>query len=206
MSSPHTTSTPGTITSTYLLEGLKNPENQTVWRQYVDRYRPMLTGYMRKLGLAADETEDVAQLALTSFYKAYQGGKYDSEKGRLRDWLFGITRNEIRSWRRRRGNREVQVAGEAERTDFFERQCDEDRWEQLWEQEWRAAVMRQCLEQVRREVDPTTFQAFEMFASEGKPAAEVARRLDLTPNAVFIAKHRILKRIRELLPEMQEAW
>ena len=195
-----------TCTSTYLLEGLKNPDNQTVWRQYVERYRPLLVRHGRRLGLGADDAEDVAQHALLSFCKAYQGGKYDRDKGRLRDWLFGNVRNEIRNWRRQHQQREVQVASRPSQTDFFAQLGDEDRWEQVWEQEWRDAVMRQCLQEVRREVDPKTFEAFELFASRGWPAARVAEQLGLTANAVFIAKHRILRRIRELLPRMETVW
>ena len=38
------------------------------------------------------------------------------------------------------------------------------------------------------------------------PAQEVGERLDMTPNAVFIVKSRILKRIRELMPDMEKIW
>jgi RNA polymerase sigma factor (sigma-70 family) len=199
-------STFATCTSTYLLEGLKDPGNATVWRQYVERYRPLLVRYGQRLGLGTEDAEDVAQRALLSFCQAYQAGKYDRDKGRLRNWLFGIARNEIRNWRRRHQQHELQVAGQPDQTDFFAQLGDEDRWEQVWEQEWRHAVMRQCLEEVRREVDPTTFEAFELFASRGWPAARVAKQLGLTANAVFIAKHRILRRIRELLPQMETVW
>ena len=194
------------VTNTYLLEGLKNPDNHAVWQQYVERYRPLLVRCGQRLGLGAADAEDVAQHALLSFSQSYQAGKYDRDKGRLRNWLFGITRNEIRNWRRRHQQREVQVSGEPDQTDFFAQLGDEDRWEQVWDQEWRDAVMRQCLEEVRREVDPKTFEAFELFASRGWPAARVAEQLGLTANAVFIAKHRILRRIRELLPQMETVW
>ncbi len=206
MSEQSTSSMLTSVTNTYLLEGLKSPDNRTVWQQYVERYRPLLVRCGQRLGLGAEDAEDVAQHALLSFSKAYQAGKYDRAKGRLRDWLFGIVRNEIRNWRRRHQQREVQVASQPSQTDFFAQLGDEDRWEQVWEQEWRDAVMRQCLQEVRREVDPKTFEAFELFASRGWPAARVAEQLGLTANAVFIAKHRILRRIRELLPRMETVW
>lgn len=194
-----------TATSTYLLDGLKSPDNHTIWRQYVDRYRPILVGYARRLGLG-DDAEDVAQQVLASFSTAYRRGKYDRDKGRLRDWLFGIARNELRNWRRRHSRREVQVGGDADQTDFFAQLRDEDYLEKTWELEWRQAVVRQCLEEVRLEVDAKTLEAFELFASQGLPARSVAERLGITSNAVFIAKHRVLKRIRELLPEMETVW
>ena len=206
MSEDQTQPTVSSVTSTYLLEGLKDPANQTVWQQYVDRYRPLILRYARRLGLDEVDGEDAAQQALLAFCEAYRQGRYERGKGRLRDWLFGIARNQIRNYQRRQHGREVQVATPPEQTDFFVHQADEKEWEDIWEQEWRDAVLRQCLEEARREVGEKTFAAFELFASQGWPARKVAEHLGLTANAVFIAKHRILRRVRELLPTMEEVW
>ncbi len=195
-----------TITSTDLLNGLRSPDNQTVWQQYVDRYRPVIVAYAHRIGLPAADAEDAAQQTLSAFYVAYRDGKYERDKGRLHNWLFGIARNQIRNWRRTRRNREVQVAAQDGETDFFDQLGDEDQWEQIWDQEWRGAVMRQCLAEVRREVGEKTFTAFELFASKGWPARKVAEHLGLTSNAVFIAKHRVLQRVRGLLPQIETIW
>jgi RNA polymerase sigma-70 factor (ECF subfamily) len=70
----------------------------------------------------------------------------------------------------------------------------------VWEEEWHHAVLRECLGMVRSEVEPSTFAAFELFVVQGWRAARVAERLNMTENAVFKAKRRILRRARELLP------
>jgi DNA-directed RNA polymerase specialized sigma24 family protein len=49
-------------------------------------------------------------------------------------------------------------------------------------------------------------EAFELFAKDGLSAQEVAEQLGMTTNAVYLAKQHILKRIRELLPYMEEAY
>ena len=77
---------------------------------------------------------------------------------------------------------------------------------EIWEQEWRDAIVRQCLEQVRAEVQETTYEAFELFACRGWQAERVAEHLGLTPNAVFGAKRRVLERIRELRSEFEPVW
>jgi RNA polymerase sigma-70 factor (ECF subfamily) len=190
-----------TVTSPTLLEGLKDPGNQTIWVQFVDRYRPMILRYAQRLGLAADDAEDVAQASLMSFCQAYREMKYERERGRLREWLFGIVHNQVRNWRRRRQDQEPQAsetqAGRIESREDMER---------LWEEEWRDSVARECLDQVRREVQGPTFRAFEMFALQGMAAEDVAAELDLTPNAVYGAKRRVLRRIRELRPFMEDVW
>ena len=78
--------------------------------------------------------------------------------------------------------------------------------EAVWEQEWHAAVLRQCLAEIAREVEPSTIAAFERFALRGESAESVARALGLSANAVYGAKRRVLQRIRELIPAMTEIW
>jgi RNA polymerase sigma-70 factor (ECF subfamily) len=193
-----------TVTSTTLLEGLKDPGNETVWLQFVERYRPLILRYGERLGLPAEDAEDATQASLLAFCQAYRDAKYERARGRLGDWLFGIVHNQVRNAQRKRGrNREVAVT----ETQAGALQVpDTEELERVWEEEWQDAIARECLAQVRREVQETTFQAFELFAIEGVPVAEVAERLGLTPNAVYGAKRRILRRIRELKPFMEDAW
>lgn len=195
-----------TVTSTMLLDGLKDAGNQTVWQDYVGRYRPLLVDYARRLQLPPADAEDLAQQVLMAFATAYRDGKYDPRKGRLRAWLFGIARTTIRNWRARQRPRELQVADTGEGTGFVAQVQDEDRMERLWEERWQQAVLQQCLTEVRREVEDKTFRAFEMFARQGMPAKQVAEELGISQNAVFGARRRVLRRIREILPLMEEAW
>ncbi len=198
------TSDPLTIaTTSFLLERLKDPADQAVWRTFTERYRPMIVRTARRLGLNQEDAQDAAQMALMAFFTAYREGKYDPQKGRLRHWLFGIARHWILNTFDKRKHRQVDVAGPADQTDFFARQPADDPMERIWEQEWRESTLRTCMLQVRAEFDPKTLRAFELFAQEGLPAQQVANQLGMTSNAVFIAKHRVLKRIRELLPEME---
>jgi RNA polymerase sigma-70 factor (ECF subfamily) len=195
-----------TVTSTTLLDGLREAGNETVWSQFDARYRPVIVGYARKLGLNEADAHDAAQQGLIEFSRAYREGKYDRGKGRLRDWLFGIARIQILNWRRRHRGRAVQMLDKSGETNFFAAIEDEDQLQQAWEDEWRQAVLRQCLEEVRREFDGKTLEAFELFAWKGQPAQEVADKLGMTPNAVFLVKHRVMKRIRQLMPAMEEIW
>jgi DNA-directed RNA polymerase specialized sigma24 family protein len=74
------------------------------------------------------------------------------------------------------------------------------------EQEWTQAVLRECLDRVRREVTPQMFECFELFALKQCPAGEVAERLGISADLVYQNKRRVLLRIRELLPQIEESW
>ena len=68
---------------------------------------------------------------------------------------------------------------------------------QAWDLEHDRFVTQQLLARLRTEFEPATWRAFERVALDGAPAAEVAKELNLTTNAIFIAKSRILARLRQ---------
>lgn len=194
-----------TVTSLTLLEGLRDPADARRWEAFVERYRPLIVRFAVGLGFGEDDAEDLAQSALLAFSKAYLAGRYDPARGRLRSWLFGIVHNQVRDANRRRRAREVQVADTAEERHLLEGPA-EDALESRWEREWRDAVLAEGLRLVRGEVEESTWRAFEAFGLGERPAEEVARELGLSPNAVYGAKRRVLRRLRELLPEVEDAF
>lgn len=193
-----------TATSQSLLAGLADPNNQTAWRQYVDRYRPLLSSYAERLGVPRSDLEDLAQQTLLAFSLAYREGQYDVKRGRLRSWLFGIATGTIRNyWRSRHRIARVGGTGDGDAVALI---ADDRRLDQIWEEQWRDAVVTACLREVRAEVEAHTFAAFDLFACQGLPAREVAERLGTTENAVFCAKRRVLARLRELGPAVEDAF
>jgi RNA polymerase sigma-70 factor (ECF subfamily) len=53
------------------------------------------------------------------------------------------------------------------------------------------------LELIQTEFEDRTWKAFWQVAVEGRPPAEVAAELGMTVGAVYIAKSRVLKRLRQ---------
>lgn len=192
-----------TVTSVELLAGLSDPGNRTVWQEYVDRYRPVLIEYARRLGLHEADAEDAAQQTLVAFLEGYRHGRYDPAKGRLRQWLFGIASNTVRQIRRRpRALQELP----ADATGLLEQISDEATMAALWEQEWRTGLLAHCLLLVRDEVSAQTYDAFDRFACRQEPAGAVAHSLGITENAVYGCKRRVLDRLRQLSTELAESW
>jgi RNA polymerase sigma-70 factor (ECF subfamily) len=50
---------------------------------------------------------------------------------------------------------------------------------------------------IRSEFEERTWRAFWGVAVDDRPAAEVAAELGMSPGAVYIAKSRVLRRLRE---------
>ncbi len=167
------------------------------------RFRSPVIGFAVRMGLREPEAEDAAQETLLAFADGLRKGSYDPDKGRLRDWLFGIAFRQVLKMRERLAHAEVQAPGSDTAGSFWSQFPSKEEATASWSEEWARAVLNQCLQQVCREVEPTTIRAFELFALAKQPAADVGTQLGISRNAVFIAKHRILKRLRELQEQIR---
>lgn len=186
------------LTTTTVLDRLRDANDHSAWSSFVERFRAPITSFSRKLGLGLADAEDVAQETLMAFLECYRKDAYERGRGRLGHYLFGIAHNRILLARRKLATRDAQVSIAADGTSFWTSVPDTAAAEHAWEQEWRQATLLQCLEQVRLEVSPTTFEAFRLVVFEHVEPARVAEQLGMTRNAVFIAKHRVASRLREI--------
>ena len=184
-------------TTTILLEQLQASHNDA-WQRFTDRFRTPMVRFARRCGLSEEQAEDATQDTLVRFVEQYRDGEYDRSRGRLGSWLFALMYNSIRSQRRDDARSPKQGPRVIDRTTFFSALPDETTAKQAWEQDWEHHALSMCLNQLRSEVSPSHFQIFELTTFREVPAAEVARQLGLTRDAVYQARYRMLKRLEEL--------
>jgi len=191
-----------TRTSTQLLADLHDPAKADAWGLFSHRYRPIVVAFARRNGLQEANAEDVAQETMAEFLRAYREGRYDRSRGsRLRDWLKGIAANRVReSLRKRARTKERQPPESESQTDFLARVPDEKALDG-WNEEWQTHILSMCLRVAQSEFDSTTSEAFEMYAVRQIDAADVASHLNMSRNAVYIAKSRVLARLHELFAD-----
>jgi RNA polymerase sigma-70 factor, ECF subfamily len=190
-------------TNTVLLAGLCDPQNQEVWREFDERYRPVVVAFARRLQLSHADAEEVAQETLVRFVEEYRAGRYERGRGRLRSWVFGMARARAADFKRRALRRREERGESA-----LEEVASDVELEGLFEEEWHRALLRDALAELRNgtRTDPQSIRALEMLALEQKPAAEIAAALGMTPNAVYAAKHRALVHLREILARFERDW
>ena len=139
---------------------------------------------------------------MTAFVAQHAQGRYDRDKGCLRDWLCGIMAHKVRDNQRRHLRRQPADPREADRATEIE----DTSVQAAMEAEWSNAVLRQCLEEMRQEVQPKAFETFELFVLKQWPARQVAQQCGVSLDVVYQNKRRILQRIRERLPKVEEIW
>lgn len=186
-------------TTTQMLDGLADESNQHVWTQFDERYRPILIGFARSLGLSDADAADIAQDAVTRFIIEYREGKYDRSRGRLRSWLIGIVRYRVLELRRKRASRR-EAHGVSRAEDLPSEHEMTRLWEHQHEQElYRRAVIK--LKETSR-TDEHTLRAFELLVERQMPPKSVAEELHMSIDDVYRAKSRVAQRLRAIIDEL----
>ena len=185
------------ITTTQILEALSGSDGSPAWEQFCEHFRPVVVGFAVRLGLSTTDAEDAAQNALMEFVKAFRAGKYARDRGRLSSWLFGIARNVIL---KSRGGQPLEhlIADKTTGTSFWNLLEDDPQLRKTWDAEWQQMVLQKVFTQAKREFGPKTFAAFEQYAWNGVPIERVCQQLDMSRDAVYTAKSKVLSRMSEL--------
>ncbi len=159
----------------------------------------MLYRYARSRGASHDDAEDIVQEVEMQFFKAMDGFEYDARKGRFRAYLRSAV---IHAMSRRATRQARQPVGLDPRTFDCLLGEQESREDDRWEFEWKLHRLRQAVQSIAAEFDPTALKAFEMHILAGCPVIKTAEELGLSKWGVYRAKNRILKRVKEKLAEL----
>ena len=187
-------------TSTTLLKGLLDPRNGQAWGRFEARYVPMLLSYAKRMGLQDADARDVVAETVKTFLEAYSAGRYDRERARLKSWLGGIAQKKVLKHFGRRAPASLDSAKD-DNGRTIEPQSTDD-VDEAFEREWQLERLNEALEILRRDCDPTKYQAFDLYALKEWPVPKVASFLDVTPNVVYINKTRILKNLRQIVDQL----
>lgn len=192
------------LTTSTLLRDLRDFRNAAAWDRFAARFREPIVRFARRVGASEANAEDVAQETLAAFAAAFRDGRYDPSKGRLNKWLFGIAYRQALRQRRREGGPEQPVSPGTSGALFWDNVPDENTATSIWQIEWEDFVLRECLARVRAEFEPSTIAAFERLARGQESAGEIAASMGAAVKTVYNAKHRVLRRVRELRSELED--
>lgn len=188
-----------------LLARIKDGQDVEAWREFVAIYGPVIYRFARHRGLQDADAADLMQEVMRSVARNAHRMNYDPAKGTFRGWLYTVTRNKIYNHLLSQRNR-AQGTGDSggwERLENLSSRKDDD-LEAEWEREYQRRLSLKAMERVKSEFQPTTWQAFWKTAVEGQPAAEAGRELSMSPGAVYVAKSRVLARLRDEVQAMLE--
>jgi RNA polymerase sigma-70 factor (ECF subfamily) len=179
-------------TSVSLLLRLRQPDDQDAWRRFVHLYSPLLYHWARGMQLPAADAADLVQEVLVVIVEKIPEFAYDPNRS-FRGWLRTVTFNKWRERCRRYkaspplDDADLAALAEGNGTDVFA------------ENEYRQWLVRQALNVMQTDFEPTTWKACWESVVAGRAAADVAAELNVSVEVVYGAKSRVLRRLREEL-------
>ena len=186
-----------TTTSVSLLGRLKQPDEGRAWGQLIELYGPLIRYWLKQHAALASDADDIVQEVLAKLVQCIGQFEHNGRSGAFRTWLRGITHNCVRDFYAVRRNKPLATGGSSVQDALGELARVDSPLSALWERDHDLWVTRRLIEMLRSEFEPRTWAAFEGVTLQNRSAAEVAAELGITPNAVAIAKSRVLRRLNE---------
>jgi len=192
-------------TSLSLLDQLKAPEDGTAWDRLDQVYRPLIRKWLLKYDVQVSDADDLTQEVLVAVAKDIEAFKHNGRDGAFRAWLKGILVNRLRNfWRSR--DRRPNANGDSNLDDRLNQLDDPaSQITLIWNNEHDKHVLQTLLTVTEPHFEATTWDAFRKVTLEGMKPNLVAEQLGISTNAVFIAKSRVLSRLRHEAVGLVEA-
>jgi RNA polymerase sigma factor (sigma-70 family) len=186
-----------------LLVRLRDPTDDRAWSEFTAIYSPLIYRLACRNGFQDADAEDLVQEVLRAVASAVDRWEPDPCRGPFRNWLFRIARNMmlnlITSQRRHprgTGSDEIQWLLETKPSPSPADSA-------LFETEYKRQLFRWAAELVRGEFRETTWAAFWETGVEGRKAQVVAETLGMSVGAVYMARSRVVARIRQAIEQVE---
>jgi RNA polymerase sigma-70 factor (ECF subfamily) len=184
-------------TSFSLLDRIREEGSDAAWRRLTELYTPLIRNWLRQRGVSDTDSDDLSQDVLMVIARKLATFEHNKNTGAFRSWLKSITVNCLRDFWKKQKVR-PQATGDSNFVQILAQLEDpHSHLSQQWDREYEVHMTRQLMRMLRPQFTEQTWQAFELLALRGISAAEVASQLGLTVNSVYIAKSRVLAKLRQ---------
>ncbi|QGJ68743.1 Extracytoplasmic function alternative sigma factor [Planctomycetales bacterium 10988] len=185
--------------STSLLERLK-AHDQEGWQRMSKLYCPLVFSWCLRHRLQPDDASDVVQEVFRTVAIKIDSFRRDRQGDTFRGWLWTITRHKLGDYFRKEKRRDQASGGSDAQALFMqipEEYANDD--SSYMEDGEAGSLYHRALSLIRQDFTEKSWHAFYQVVVEDRPVDEVAAALDMSSNAVYIAKSRILARLRQEL-------
>lgn len=187
-----------------LLLRLRNAGDQQAWGEFLEIYQPLIFRLTRQRGLQDADAREVTQEVLFAVARAIGRWESDPVRGSFRGWLATIARNLvvnflIRQSRHPRGTGDSDFAVWLDEVPAAD--CGESR---LFDLERRRQMFLWAAEEIETEFRSETWRAFWNTSVAGHSVEDVAHELKMSAGAVYVARSRVMKRLREKVEKAKE--
>lgn len=174
------------------------------WTRLVEIFGPIVYRWCRQSGLSGHDASDVVQEVFSSVSHGICNFHRSQENQSFRNWLATITRNRVRDYWRRSAKQPGATGGTEALLGLknVAEPSDASLDATISVADIEVEITRRAMDLVRIEFEEKSWLAFQRTAIDGKLAADVAVELGMSVAAVYKAKSRIFRRLRQQLGDL----
>ena len=181
-----------------LLQRVRRSPQDDSWKEFVGIYSPFIRGYLCRMGLPDEDVDDIQQEVLHILVKELPRFDHNGRPGAFRAWLRNVVGYRLRTFRRSPARRQLGLGG-SDYDQLADQLADENSdLSRAWEREHNQFLVQSLMEMVAGRFDAKTLQAFRRTFLDERSIRETADELEMSVNAVVIARTRVLKVLRDL--------
>jgi RNA polymerase sigma-70 factor (ECF subfamily) len=174
------------------------------WTRLVELYGPVVYRWARANGLQASDAADVVQDVFQSVARSIESFRREAPADTFRGWLWTIARNKIRDHFRRQGGQPQAAGGDTAAAAMAQMpEAGPDDSDEMARRAAQASLARRAMTLMQGDFEESSWRAFWLTAVEGRSAADAAAELGISAAAVYMAKSRVLRRLRQELAGLE---
>ncbi len=196
-------------TVSFLVTRLPELSDKRAWKVFEERYTPMLKRYFRKSRCSEHIATDLAQDTIQRVAEGLCQGRFQRDKGRLRDWIGGIARNVLYNYRRKNA---AKTNADEIQTKFWENREDpsaeaemlaaDERFDAIWVRARLSALIRLAA----KSFELRDLRCYFLAEIRKLPIKEVARRTGLSETAVYQKRRKVAVWLLAIGPRFISRW
>lgn len=195
------TDTPSTRAS--LLLRLRDVHDERAWSEFLAIYQPLVYRLARRWRFQDADAHELTQEVLMTVARALEQYDPERQRGSFRGWLFAIAKNLMINFLAKQ--KRLPKAGDSELWRLLkETPADSPEVSSVFDLEYRRQVFRWASQHIREEFQETTWRAFWLTCVEGHAIPDVAVQLDMTVGAIYIARSRVLRRLKATVQKWEQ--
>ena len=184
-----------------LILRLRDRDDLESWREFTDIYEPVIYRVACRRGLQHADALELIQRVLLAVARSVDRFRPDRKTAKFRTWLYTITHNEF--CKLAKSKKQILGSGDSAIYEMLMETAAPAQGD--FSMEYRRAVFRWAAKQVRLDFEGRTWQAFWETSVLGRRASEVGGELHMSVGAVYIAKSRVMAKLREKVTEYDDS-
>ncbi len=191
------------MTRQSLIVRLSDSRDIEAWELFIELYSPFVYTYLRRRGIQDADAADIGQEVLRTVSRSVVAFDHRRRPGSFRKWLITITQSRLADFAAR-GKKQVAGSGDTTTLEAIHQHPDHNNDEEVLERDYQECLFNWAADRIRGEFQPSTWNAFWQSYVEGQDCRQVAEELAMSLGAVYVARSRVLARLKEKIRQIED--